>query len=72
MGETRGLKVRKGALATCGNAEAETRESGMIDERLRPCEKFAAMIERHRRGIAAYCRPENKVALLLTRGATCG
>ncbi len=30
-------------------------------QRLRPYEKFAAMIERHWEGIAAYCRPENKV-----------
>ena len=31
--------------------------------RLEPFEKFAAMIERHWDGIAAYCKPENKVAL---------
>ncbi len=28
-----------------------------------PYEKFAAMIERHWDGIAAYCKPENKVTL---------
>ena len=38
-------------------------------QRLRPYEQFAAMIERHWEGIAAYCRPENKVALGLRRGA---
>src|SRR5712691_9568938 len=32
-------------------------------QRLEPYEKFAAMIDRHWDGIAAYCRPENKVAL---------
>jgi transposase len=32
-------------------------------QRLRPYEKLAAMIDRHWAGIAAYCRPENKVAL---------
>lgn len=29
-------------------------------QRLKPYEKFAAMIERHWEGIASYCRPENK------------
>jgi transposase len=32
-------------------------------QRLRPYEKFAEMIESHWNGIAAYCKPENKVAL---------
>jgi hypothetical protein len=35
---------------------------------LRPYEKFAAMIDRHWDGIAAYCRPENKVALGFVEG----
>jgi transposase len=30
-------------------------------QRLRPFEKFAALIERHWEGIAAYCTPRNKV-----------
>ena len=33
-------------------------------QRLRPYEKFAAMIDRHWDGITAYCRPENKVVAL--------
>jgi transposase len=37
-------------------------------QRLAPFEKFAAMIERHWDGIAAYCRPENKVALGFVEG----
>jgi transposase len=37
-------------------------------QRLRPYEKFAAMIDRHWEGIAAYCRPENKVALGFVEG----
>jgi transposase len=37
-------------------------------QRLEPYEKFAALIERHWRGIAAYCRPENKVALGFVEG----
>lgn len=32
-------------------------------QRLKPYEKFAEMIERHWDGIAAYCKPENKIAL---------
>ena len=37
-------------------------------QRLKPFEKFAAMIERHCDGIAAYCKPENKIALGFVEG----
>jgi transposase len=37
-------------------------------QRLKPYEKFAKMIERHWDGIAAYCQPENKVALGYVEG----
>ena len=37
-------------------------------QRLKPYERFAAMIERHWEGIAAYCREENKVALGFVEG----
>ena len=37
-------------------------------QRLKPYEKFAAMIERHWEGIAAYCRVENKVSLGFVEG----
>jgi transposase len=37
-------------------------------QRLEPYEKFAEMIERHWEGIAAYCRPENKVSLGFVEG----
>lgn len=37
-------------------------------QRLEPYEKFAEMIERHWDGIAAYCRPENKIALGFVEG----
>ena len=37
-------------------------------QRLKPYEKFAAMIDRHWDGIAAYCRPENKVSLGFVEG----
>ena len=37
-------------------------------QRLKPFERFAAMIERHWEGIAAYCHPENKVALGFVEG----
>ena len=37
-------------------------------QRLEPYEKFAEMIDRHWNGIAAYCKPENKVALGFVEG----
>jgi transposase len=37
-------------------------------QRLAPYEKFAAMIHRHWDGIAAYCKPENKVSLGFVEG----
>ena len=37
-------------------------------QRLKPFEKFAALIERHWAGITAYCKPENKVALGFVEG----
>ena len=37
-------------------------------QRLKPYEKFAAMIERHWDGIAAYCKSENKVSLGFVEG----
>ena len=37
-------------------------------QRLKPYEAFAAMIERHWDGLAAYCAPENKVSLGFVEG----
>ena len=37
-------------------------------QRLDPYQKFAAMIDRHWDGIAAYCRPQNKVSLGFVEG----
>ena len=37
-------------------------------QRLEPYQRFADMIERHWDGIAAYCKPENKVSLGLVEG----
>ena len=37
-------------------------------QRLEPYEKFARMIDRHWDGIAAYCKPENKVSLGFVEG----
>jgi transposase len=37
-------------------------------QRLKPYKKFAKMIESHWDGIAAYCKPENKVALGFVEG----
>ena len=37
-------------------------------QRLKPYEKFAKMIDQHWDGIAAYCKPENKVSLGFVEG----
>jgi len=37
-------------------------------QRLKPYEKFAEMIDHHWDGIAAYCKPENKVSLGFVEG----
>lgn len=37
-------------------------------QRLKPYQRFAAMIERHWDGIAAFCKPENKVSLGFVEG----
>ena len=37
-------------------------------QRLKPFEKFAKMIDKHWDGIAAYCKPENKIALGYVEG----
>lgn len=37
-------------------------------QRLKPFEEFAALIERHWDGIAAFCRPENKISLGFVEG----
>src|SRR5215467_11106254 len=37
-------------------------------QRLKPYEKFADMIDRHWDGLAAYCKPENKVSLGFVEG----
>ena len=37
-------------------------------QRLKPYEKFAAMVERHWDGIVAFCKPENKVPLGFVEG----
>jgi transposase len=46
----------------------ETWRASLKWQRLRPFEKFAAMIDRHWDGIAAYCQPQNKVALGFVEG----
>ena len=46
----------------------ETWRSSLKWQRLKPFEKFAQMIDRHWDGLAAYCEPENKVALGFVEG----
>ncbi len=43
-------------------------KSALKWQRLKPYEKFACMIEKHWEGIAAFCRPENKVSLGFVEG----
>jgi transposase len=43
-------------------------KSSLRWQRLKPYEKFARMIESHWDGIAAYCAPDNKVALGFVEG----
>ena len=47
----------------------DTPRASLKWQRLKPYEQFAAMIERHWDGIAAYCRPENKVSLGFVEGS---
>ena len=56
-------------LANAGIARSSSAASRMpIAQRLAPYEKFAEMIDRHWNGIAAYCKPENKVSLGFVEG----
>jgi transposase len=43
-------------------------KSSLKWQRLKPYEEFGKMIEKHWDGIAAYCKPENKVALGFVEG----
>jgi transposase len=46
----------------------ENWRSSLKWQRLEPYQKFAEMIDRHWDGIAAYCKPENKVSLGFVEG----
>jgi transposase len=46
----------------------ENWRAGLKWQRLKPYAKFAEMIDRHWDGIAAYCKPENKVSLGFVEG----
>ena len=46
----------------------ENRRASLKWQRLKPYEEFAQMIDRHWDGIAAYCKPENKVSLGFVEG----
>jgi transposase len=67
------LKEQFGLLWTYSRAAwarrfFETWRASLKWQRLRPYERFAAMIDRHWDGLAAYCRPENKVSLGFVEG----
>ncbi|MBM3222066.1 MAG: transposase [Candidatus Rokubacteria bacterium] len=55
-------------LATYARRFFENWRASLKWQRLKPYERFAAMIDRHWDGIAAYCEPENKVALGFVEG----
>jgi transposase len=67
------LKESFGQLWTC-QSEAWARpffenwKQALKWQRLKPCQKFARMIDRHWEGIAAYCQPQNKVPLGFVEG----
>jgi hypothetical protein len=46
----------------------ENWRASLKSQRLGPYERFAEMIDRHWDGIAAYCKPENKVSLGFVEG----
>jgi transposase len=46
----------------------ENWKASLRGQRLKPYEKFARMIDSHWDGIAAFCRPENKVSLGFVEG----
>ena len=68
------LLSRRENLSLEGRSEGWARKffenwrSSLKWQRLAPYEKFAEMIERHWDGIAAYCKPENKVSLGFVEG----
>jgi hypothetical protein len=66
--------TRAGTIGACGMFAGWARRffenwrASLKWQRLKPYEKFAGMIDRHWDGIAAYCRPENKVPLGFVEG----
>ena len=68
------LRVLFGRYRDCQSIRAlgrrffENWRASLKWQRLKPYEKFAEMIDRHWDGIAAYCRPENKVSLGFVEG----
>jgi len=67
------LKEQFGELWSCRSEQSaraffERWENSLRWQRLTPYRKFAEMIERHWDGIAAYCRPENKISLGMVEG----
>src|SRR5436190_508902 len=57
-----------GDLVRQVSCSASPERSALKWQRLKPYEKFAAMIESHWDGIAAYCQAENKVSLGFVEG----
>ncbi len=58
-----GLRVR-----SLGQEVLRRLECSLKRQQLKPFETFAEMIVRHSDGIAAFCKPENKVPLGFVEG----
>jgi len=65
QGSGGGTTARFAGHAIC---PAATRASTSKWQRLKPYKEFAEMIDGHWEGIAAYCKPENKVSLGFVEG----
>ena len=65
---SRRVLASSGATSARAGPGVRDRRASLKWQRLKPYEKFAAMIDRHWDGIAAYCRLENKVSLGFVEG----
>lgn len=54
--------------AACARTFFQNWKAQLKWQRLKPFEKFAAMIERHWDGVVSYCHPDNKVSLGFMEG----
>jgi len=72
-GEPKAATYQVGCMSKCATNDLSREKwlnwrASLKWQRLNPYEKFADMIDRHWDGIAAYCKPENKVSLGFVEG----